>query len=229
MEVWNQKLWIQSEEQGTGTAQINSDDVFVGCGYGDSVGVYVGQSFECNEAAAVSGVAARYLSREDVDTVAVIGPGAMARHAMQAFLEVRPQITTVKIKGRSAEGVRQFIQFCKEKFPQIQHYQVCSQIQEACEGSDLIYFGTTNAQVYEENPTIKEQWIKKGALVISVSALLTEKRLLASPHVKLVADHYRMYEDWERAGKDQYKGMSPPCLAWDFMMRYAKEIFREKR
>lgn len=146
--------------------------------------------------AAVSGVAARYLSREDVDTVAVIGPGAMARHAMQAFLEVRPQITTVKIKGRSAEGVRQFIQFCKEKFPQIQHYQVCSQIQEACEGSDLIYFGTTNAQVYEENPTIKEQWIKKGALVISVSALLTEKRLLASPHVKLVADHYRMYEDW---------------------------------
>lgn len=146
--------------------------------------------------AAVSGVAARHLSREGTETLAVIGPGAMARYAMMAFLEVRPQITTVKIKGRSQKGIRHFIEFCKEHFPQIQHYQVCSEIQEACEESDIIYFGTTNAQVYEENPQIKEEWIKKGALVISVSALLTEAKLLASPNVKLVADHYRMYEDW---------------------------------
>ncbi len=145
---------------------------------------------------AVSGLGVKYLKKEDTKTVAVIGPGTMSRYTMKAFAEVCPTISTVKIKGRGKKSIESFIEFCKKNFPNIKEYIVCETIEESCKNADIVFYGTTNAANYEDNPTVKYEWLKKGALVISASALLVDTEFLSKSDVKLISDNYNMYDGW---------------------------------
>ena len=147
---------------------------------------------------AVSGIGTKYLCVKNPKVVSIIGPGTMSRYTMKAFIETQPNIETVKIKGRSKSNIDNFIDFCKKNFPKIKNYLVCESIEEACWDSDIIFFGTTNALKYEENPCIKKEWVKTGALVISASALLVDTEFWSSDTVKFVSDNYKMYDDWGR-------------------------------
>ncbi len=145
---------------------------------------------------AASGVGARHLCRKNVETLTIIGPGTMSRYTMYAFIEAQPSIKTVKIKGRGRASIDSFIAFCKENFPNIEEYIVCDTIEESCKDSDIVYYGTTNAAKYEDNPCVKKEWIKPGALVISASALLVDTDFLSAGDVKLISDNYKMYDGW---------------------------------
>lgn len=145
---------------------------------------------------AVSGVGAKYLCKKNPKVVSVIGPGTMSRYTMKAFVEAQPGLETVKIKGRGKNSLDNFITFCKKEFPNIKNYIVCDSVEEVCKDSDIIFYGTTNAAVYEDNPTIKREWINKGTLVISASALRVDTDFLSSDEVKMISDNYKMYEGW---------------------------------
>lgn len=146
---------------------------------------------------AVPGVGAKYLSVKNPKVATIVGPGVMGKTAIHAFAVTQPTIETVKIKGRSKGSIDRFIAYCKEKLPSIKEYIVCDNLEEACRNSDIVYFGTTNAPVFEENPYIKGEWIKPGALVMSTSALLMDDEFMADKSkCKLIADNYKMYEGW---------------------------------
>lgn len=145
---------------------------------------------------AVSGVGAKYLSKSDVSTVSIIGPGTMSKYTLKAFVEAQPTISCVKIKGRSENGVNSFIEYCKENFPNINNYIVCDTIEDACKDADIVFYGTTNASKFEDNPLVKKEWLKKGALVISASSLLVDTDFLSDENVKLISDNYKMYDGW---------------------------------
>lgn len=55
-------------------------------------------------------------------------------------------------------------------------------------------FGTTNARKFEDNPRVEKEWLKKGATVISGSALVVSTDFLKEDNVRIVADNYKMYE-----------------------------------
>lgn len=145
---------------------------------------------------ATSGVGAKHLSVKKPKTVSIIGPGTMSKYTLDAFICAQPSLRVVKIKGRSQRGIDSFITYCKEKFPMIEEYVVCDSIEEACSDADIVFFGTTNASKYEDNPTVKKEWLKAGALVISASALLVDTAFLSNPDVKLISDNYKMYDGW---------------------------------
>lgn len=146
---------------------------------------------------AVTGVGAKYLSIPQSKTLAIIGPGVMGRYALDSFMVTRPSIRTVKVKGRGKSNLERFVKYVGEKYPSIENCVICDSIEEACHDSDIVYFGTTNAAKYEDNPYVNEKWLKKGALVISASALLVDTDFLAhKPLCKIVADNYKMYEGW---------------------------------
>lgn len=149
---------------------------------------------------ATSGVGAKHLSVNNPKTVAIIGPGTMSKYTLDAFITAQPTLEVVKIKGRSQSGIDNFISYCKENFPSIKEYIVCNDYAEACKDSDIVFYGTTNAAKYEDNPTVKKEWLKKGALVIAASALLVDTEFLADKDVKLISDNYAMYDGW---GKGQ--------------------------
>src|SRR5574344_1815437 len=151
---------------------------------------------------AVPGLGVRYLSVKTPKVATIVGPGVMGRTAILAFASEKKSITTVKIKGRGQRGIDDFISFCKEKCPSIKEFVVCNSIEEACKDSDIVYFGTTNAAKFEDNPFVDEKWLKPGALVMSASALLMNHDFLAdTKKCKLVNDNSKMYEGWATGAK----------------------------
>ena len=150
---------------------------------------------------ATVGLGAKYLANKTVKTVAVIGPGVMGRYGFDSFMVCRPMIETVKIKGRGKSNIDSFIAYCKEKYPHIKKYVVSATEEEACQDADIVYYSTTNAARFEDNPLVKKSWLKPGAVVISASALLADTDFLSGSDCKLVADNYAMYEDWGRGQK----------------------------
>ena len=145
---------------------------------------------------AVCGLGAKWLANKNAKVVSIIGPGVMSRYTLDAFMDAQPTVDTLKIKGRGETNVKRFIEFAKSKYPQIQKCIVCDSYEEACRESDIIFYGTTNAAKFEDNPYVEEAWIKPGAVIISASALLVKTDFLAKPNVKLVADNYAMYSGW---------------------------------
>lgn len=146
---------------------------------------------------AVPGLGIRYLSIKEPKTAAIIGPGVMGRTAALAIATEKPSVETIKIKGRSEKGIQEFIEFCKEYCLSFKNFVVCDSIESAAKESDIIYFGTTNAPKYEDNPYLSDEWIKPGALVISTSALLMDhKNWHDTKKIKLVSDDYKMYVGW---------------------------------
>lgn len=150
---------------------------------------------------AVTGLGAKYLCNKNCQTLAIVGPGVMGRYALDAFMEVKPNINTLKIKGRGKANIESFIKYSELKYPQIINYIITDTYQEACQDSDIVYFGTTNAAKFEDNPFIEEEWIKPGAVIISASALLVNTDFISKDKCKLVADNYKMYEGWGK-GKE---------------------------
>lgn len=145
---------------------------------------------------AVCGLGAKWLANKNAKVVSIIGPGVMSRYTLDAFMDAQPTVDTLKIKGRGETNVKRFIEFAKSKYPQIKKCIVCDSYEEACRESDIIFYGTTNAAKFEDNPYVEEAWIKPGAVIISASALLVKTDFLAKPNVKLVADNYAMYSGW---------------------------------
>ena len=146
--------------------------------------------------AATTGVGTKRLTKKDAKVLGIIGPGVMATYTLDAIMVTVPSIKTLKIKGRGKDSLDKFIEHAKSKYPSLETIVSCDTIENTCRDSDIIFFGTTNAAKFEDNPRIEQEWVKKGALVISASALLISTDFLSDSGVKLVADNYLMYEGW---------------------------------
>ncbi|MGN0728701.1 tyramine oxidase subunit B [Treponema sp.] len=146
---------------------------------------------------AVPGLGIRHLAVKEPKTASIIGPGVMGRTAALAIYAEKKSVSTIKIKGRSQKGIDDFILFCKENCPTFKEFMICNSVEEAAKDSDIVYFGTTNAAVFEDNPFLDEKWIKPGALIISTSALLmNHKNWSDTKKYKLICDDYKMYAGW---------------------------------
>ena len=146
--------------------------------------------------AATTGVGIRHLARKEPRVVGIIGPGVMSLYTLEAIMETQPTVSVIKVKGRGKASLDHFIDHAKRTYPQLKEVYAVDTIEDACRDADIVFFGTTNAAKFEDNPRIEEAWVKKGALVISASSLLISTEFLAKDNVKLVADNYRMYEGW---------------------------------
>lgn len=146
--------------------------------------------------AATAGVGTKHLCVKNPKTLGIIGPGVMSTYTLDAIMETQPSLSVLKVKGRGKASLDKFIKRAKSKYPNLKEVIAVDTIKEACEDSDIIYYGTTNAAKFEDNPRVEKDWVKKGALIIGASALLIDTAFLADKNVKIVADNYKMYEGW---------------------------------
>lgn len=146
--------------------------------------------------AATTGVGTKILCKKDPKVLGIIGPGVMSTYTLDAIMETQPGIETVKVKGRGKASLDKFIAHAKAKYPSLKTVEAAETVEDACRDADIIYFGTSNAAKFEDNPRIEQSWVKKGALVISASALLVDTDFLSAENVKLIADNYKMYDGW---------------------------------
>lgn len=163
---------------------------------------------------AVPGVGVKYLSNPESTTLAVIGPGVMAKTNTDAILALRPGITTIKVKGRSQRGIDGFADYIAGKYPDVRVIG-CDSVQDAVADADIVMASTTtDASGPEAFPYFKEEWLKPGCLVAAPAAARFDDEFLAGP-ARLVVDAYGLYEAWEEEYGDQaYVMLGIPGNRW---------------
>jgi alanine dehydrogenase len=104
---------------------------------------------------ATNAIAARYMSKKDAKSMALIGTGWQATAAVEAMRFVRP-IEKVNVYSRSAKNRRRFVERMRAVHKEIE-IRNCETAEQAVRGSDLVV-AATNSKV----PVCKGDWIESG-------------------------------------------------------------------
>lgn len=111
---------------------------------------------------AASGVAAKYLAREDADSLGVLGTGVQAWYQVEALCAVR-DVKTIKVFSRNPERAKAFAANIRVKLGI--HTQVAESARAAVKGSALLVAATTSA-----TPVIEGAWLEPGMHISAVGA-----------------------------------------------------------
>ena len=145
---------------------------------------------------AIPGVGAKYLAKPDSKVCGICGPGVMGKTSLEAILCTCKDIDTVKVKGRGKASLEAFVEYAKDKYPQLKKVYAVDTVEELVKDSDVISFansGNTDPTTY---PYVKKEWVKKGALIIGLSCFEMDSKELAEM-ATLVVDNMQLYEAWE--------------------------------
>lgn len=149
---------------------------------------------------AVPGVGFKTFARKDAEVIGIIGPGVMSKTALAAAMAVRPSIKTVKVKGRGAASLTKFIDHVHKEYPDVECIPV-ETIEEAVRDADIVSVSTSSPTGDPElYPYIKEEWIKKGAIIESTAALRFDDDFIIN-RARTVTDNIYLYEAWEEEFK----------------------------
>lgn len=144
---------------------------------------------------AMPAMAASYLARKDSKVLSLIGPGVINKCAFRCFMEVLPQIDTLKIRGSSShsKSALAMADYARENYPQIEKIIICESLEEACRDSDVV--SEAMSVTKQDMEEFKPDWFKKGASVFSMGSFLVREheKFLGTT---MVADNYGMYEKY---------------------------------
>ena len=144
---------------------------------------------------AMPAMAATYLANKDSEVLSLIGPGLINKCALMCYMEVLPNIKTIKLRGSSSKSktALDMKQFIMEKYPNVKDIIICDSLKEACEDADVV---SEAMSVSPENlEEFKLEWFKKGATVFSMGSFLYRK-YDDFTNTKMVVDNYGMYEKY---------------------------------
>ena len=161
---------------------------------------------------AVPGVGFKYFAPEDASVAGIVGPGVMSKTALAAIMSARPSVKTVKVKGRGKKSLDSFISAARTDYPSVE-FVVVESIEEATRGSDIVYVSTSvPTGNISEYPYIKEEWIKKGAMICTTASLRFDDDFIIN-RARNVADNIKLYEAWEEEYKpDAYNTIPIPAV-----------------
>lgn len=145
---------------------------------------------------AIPGVGARHLARKDAKVIGLLGPGVMGKTSVASFMAVRPEIDSIKIKGRGQKSLDSFLSWLKEEYPQITNIQVVESNEEVVRDSDIVTF-CNSGEVGDPSlyPIVKREWVKPGAfLAMPASCSLDDD--MSGPGVRKVMDNIGLYKAW---------------------------------
>lgn len=147
--------------------------------------------------AAIPGVGVKHLAVKNAKVLGIVGPGVINCMTIQTFAALRPSLDTLKIKGRGQASIDRCIAFVKEKCPQFKNIIVCDTLEECVRDSDILSLATSTPMNgdLDSYPTVKTEWIKKGALFCLPGAANFEDDLIINK-AKLVVDNIKLYEAW---------------------------------
>ncbi|WGI17849.1 alanine dehydrogenase [Methanonatronarchaeum sp. AMET-Sl] len=134
---------------------------------------------------AAGGVATKYLSRKDSDTVGLVGAGVQAETQLRAVNTVR-DIKEVKIHDVSSEATENLLKQIKD----LNHKtKVCKTTKEAVKDTDIVITTTP-----VRKPIVKASWISPGTHINAIGADAEGKQELETKLLKkskVVVDDYK--------------------------------------
>lgn len=119
---------------------------------------------------AASGVATKYLAREDAGVAAIIGTGFQAETQLEAVANVR-KLHEVRVWSRKVERREEFARRCAGKFNL--NIKPVETARECVEGADIVVTATSS-----KTPVLDANWIAPGAHVNGAGSNWAERREL---------------------------------------------------
>jgi alanine dehydrogenase len=111
--------------------------------------------------AATSGVAFRYLVKEDAKIAGVFGSGGQAANQLLALLTERPSIKTVKVYSRNPDNVKNFANKYSKQFNVA--IEPASTARAVVEGVDVVVCATNTNKIL-----FNGEWLSKGQHVMGI-------------------------------------------------------------
>jgi len=125
---------------------------------------------------AASGVATRFMAREEARTAGIVGTGLQARTQLEAIALVR-KLESVRAFGRDQKRREQF---AKEMTARLQiPVTAVSSVEEAVRGAEIIITSTTST-----NPVVEGRWLEDGMHINAIGANFPQKRELDDDAVR---------------------------------------------
>ncbi len=126
-------------------------------------------------------VAADLLGPPKPGVVAIIGPGAQGSAALNA-LSLTPGIERAWLVGRRLENTRSIAARLREEIGG--QIQAVESVEAACQEADIIVMATTSG-----GPLLRKNWVKPGALIITLGTKSQLELSLAAEANQIVVDH----------------------------------------
>jgi ornithine cyclodeaminase/alanine dehydrogenase-like protein (mu-crystallin family) len=111
---------------------------------------------------AATGVAAKYLAREDADVLGIFGAGVQARNQLDAVMAVRP-LRLVKVLSRDRAKAVAFADWVSATYDVSAH--AAPNAYEVIAGSDLVVAATTSRE-----PLFPGEWLEAGTHLSGIGA-----------------------------------------------------------
>lgn len=154
---------------------------------GYPIGVLDGTWITTMRTGAASGIATKYLAREDVTILALVGVGMQAETQLEAVLKIR------KIKQVKLYDIVRSV--CERFVKKYQHlaidFKICKSVKECVTDADIICTITP-----VRKPIVKAAWIKKGAHINAMGADAPGKEELEPT---LLKNAKIIIDDWDQA------------------------------
>ncbi len=138
---------------------------------------------------AAGGVAAKYLSRKDSRTAALIGAGDQAKTQLQALIVTRPNISKVIIYDINKKCATAFCKLMAKEYKI--EARTADSVEEAAKSADIIITTTPIRK-----PIIKSDYVKEGTHINAIGADAKGKQEL---EVKLLKKGQIVIDNWEQA------------------------------
>jgi 1-pyrroline-2-carboxylate reductase [NAD(P)H] len=142
--------------------------------------------------AGISGLATRLLSRENSETLLVLGTGNLASYIIRANASVRP-LKKVMVWGRSREKAEAVCAAAKAQLPHIE-FSAIEDRESACAEADIVVAATGSHE-----PVVLGDWIKPGTHTDFIgnhhatkrecdTALVTKSKVYVDSHVNAMKE-----------------------------------------
>ncbi len=130
---------------------------------GVPVAVMDGTVISAMRTGAASGVAAKYLAKQDASILGLVGAGVQNRTQLMAISRTIPALKEVRVFDVNQDKARGF---CEDMATQVQPaLRAVGSAREAIEGTDAFVTATVSSEAY-----VQPDWIKDGALHIEISS-----------------------------------------------------------
>jgi ornithine cyclodeaminase/alanine dehydrogenase-like protein (mu-crystallin family) len=116
---------------------------------------------------AATGVAAKYLAREDADVLGIFGVGVQAKNQLDALMAVRP-LRLVKVLSRDRAKTVAFADWVSSKYGVRAH--AAQNAREVIAGSSLVVAATTSRE-----PLFAGEWLEAGTHLSGIGANMPGK------------------------------------------------------
>src|SRR5699024_745588 len=174
--------------------------------------VMSGNTISSMRTGAMPGLAAKHLAKEDSQTIGLIGAGVVNRTSLKGLSAVLKDIKQVKVYDLFAENSKKFAEEMGDKLKL--KIESVKNIEEVINNSDIVNIATSG----KNNPHIKKEWLKEGALLSLPARVDLDDDILLNS--KIVVDEWKMHKAYHNQGKIYDK-------AKDFQTAYLFKLIDE--